>query len=431
MLGWEFPPLFSGGLGIATHGLVKELSNSVKISLIVPTTSEAMKVDNVNFIGLNRITLNDIALEREQFDLLLCHTELFEIPIPVSPYHWINKSVIVAEQYARKLSTEEGNEEKEAIHQIFSGNEIYGLNILSKVHLYAKLSEQIASRRNFDVIHAHDWVTSQAGVNIKQRTGKLFILHIHSLETDRSGHSARNAIYQLERTGMEEADKIIAVSQFTKDQIIEHYQIDPQKIDVVHNGIDPAETKRQSHPMKDKLVVFLGRLTNQKGPQFLIDTAEKVAAIYPRVKFVVAGTGDEFANSLETSAFKRLGNKFIFTGFLSKKQVNDLLSMADVYFMPSVSEPFGLTALEAIQYKVPSVISLQSGAAEVINSSLKADFWDTDKYANYIVALLKYQVLSQVLSNRALDELESLTWSHAARKVQDIYQGLLEAKINH
>mgnify|MGYP003412534975 CR=1 FL=1 len=153
---------------------------------------------------------------------------------------------------------------------------------------------------------------------------------------------------------MEEVDKIIAVSQFTKDQIIEHYQIDPQKIDVVHNGIDRAETQRISHPIKDKLVVFLGRLTNQKGPQFLIETAEKVAAIYPRVKFVVAGTGDEFVNSLETSAFKRLGNKFIFTGFLPKKQVNDLLSMAGVYFMPSVPEPFGLTALEVIQYEYPA-----------------------------------------------------------------------------
>lgn len=431
MLGWEFPPLFSGGLGIATHGLVKELSDSVEISLILPTASDAMRVENVKLIGLNRLNAAEITLERKQLNTLYCNTELFEIPISLSPYHWVNRSISITEQYLCRFSTEEHKVEKETIHRILSGDEIYGFNILQKVHLYAKLSEQIATIRNFDIIHAHDWVTSQAGINIKRKTGKLFILHIHSLETDRSGHSARNAIYQLEKTAMEEADKIIAVSQYTKDQIIEHYQIDRQKIAVVHNGIDPAVANRKTHPLKDKLVVFLGRLTSQKGPQFLIETAEKVASIYPRVKFIVAGTGDELTNSLEKSAYKRLGNKFIFTGFLPKKQANDLLSMADVYFMPSVSEPFGLTALEAIQYRVPSLLSLQSGAAEVIQSALKADFWDTDKFANYIVALLKYKILRQELSSQALGELNGLTWGHAARKVRDVYQRSIQANINH
>ena len=203
--------------------------------------------------------------------------------------------------------------------------------------------------------------------------------------------------------------------------IQEHYHVAAEKIEVVHNGIDPLHVQRKSHQLKDKLVVFLGRITNQKGPQFLLETAEKVVRVYPRVKFVVAGTGDQFAHLLETSAYKKIGGKFIFTGFLSKADVNELLSMADVYFMPSVSEPFGLTALEAAQYKIPSVISKQSGAAEVLSSSLKADFWDTDKYANYIYALLKYNVLSNTLSQQAEGELNNLTWAHAAKKINSIY----------
>jgi glycosyltransferase involved in cell wall biosynthesis len=309
----------------------------------------------------------------------------------------------------------------ESINEIFSGSEIYGANILYKVHLYALLAESIAADGNFDVIHAHDWVTYRAGMNIKRRTGKPLVLHVHALETDRAGHLTRNEIYQLEKSGFEAADKIIAVSQFTRNQLIEHYQVDGSKIYVVHNGIDPVLTTRKTHQLKDKLVVFLGRITHQKGPYFLVETAEKVARIYPRVKFVVAGTGDQFAEALESSAYKKLGRKFIFTGFLSKEKVDDLLSMADVYFMPSVSEPFGLTALEAAQHRVPSVISRQSGAAEVLQASLQADFWDTDKYANYIYALLKYHALSRELADQAHHELNSLTWDRAAEKVNMLY----------
>jgi glycosyltransferase involved in cell wall biosynthesis len=177
--------------------------------------------------------------------------------------------------------------------------------------------------------------------------------------------------------------------------------------------------------LRDKLVVFLGRLTHQKGPEFLLETAGKVCRVYPRVKFVVAGTGDQFAHLLETSAYRKLGSKFIFTGFLTKTKVDELLNMADVYFMPSVSEPFGLTALEAAQHHVPAVLSSQSGAAEVMKSSLQADFWDTDKYANYIHALLRYNALHHQLSESASDDLKKLTWEHAAEKIHAVYQQFL------
>jgi glycogen(starch) synthase len=425
MLGWEFPPLFSGGLGIATFGIVKALSQKTKITLIIPSSPEASILENVDVIGLNRITAEEIDLEKISFNLSIPNTEVHQVPVAVSPYHHTNDLVNESELRSSHLVNKR-NHSLQIINDIFSESEIYG-NIMTKVHLFAQLAEQIASRTTFDVIHAHDWITYPAAVNIKNQTGKPLILHVHALETDRAGHTVRNEIYEMERSALSIADAVIAVSHYTRDQLLEHYHIDPAKVHVVHNGIDPLPVVRKKHALKDKLVVFLGRLTNQKGPQFLLETAEKVVTVYPRVKFVVAGMGDQFAHLLETSAYKKIGDKFIFAGFLTKARVNELLSMADVYFMPSVSEPFGLTALEAAQYGVPGVLSAQSGAAEVLQSSLKADFWDTNKFANYIFALLKYNVLHDEIRKKAFLELKELTWDHTAGKISNLYTQLVKA----
>jgi glycogen synthase len=426
MLGWEFPPLFNGGLGVATYGIVKSLSKNTSIRLIVPSFRDASDLSNVNIIGLNKINGEELNIERLKHRLAFANTQLHELALSVSAYHYAN--IAFQEDETNETNsiefTRKTKHVTQKINDLFSDTEVYGRNIMYKVHMFSILAEEIAAVNDFDIIHAHDWVTFPAGVNIKKKSGKPLVLHVHSLETDRADHATRNEIYHLEKNALEEADRIIAVSQFTKDQIEEHYNIDPSKISVVHNGIDPINITRKQHQLKDKLVVFLGRITNQKGPDFLLETAEKVARVYPRVKFVVAGTGDLFAHLLESSAYKKLGSKFIFTGFLSKARVNELLSMADVYFMPSISEPFGLTALEAAQYKIPSVISTQSGAAEVLSSSLKADFWDTDKYANYIHALLKYNVLSKTLSDHADSELNGLTWMHTAQKITSVYATL-------
>ena len=426
MLGWEFPPLFSGGLGVATYGLVKALSPKTNIRLIIPRAPLSTDLDNVNVIGLNQLTAEEIDLERIQFSFSTLNTEVHQLPISISPYHFTNQWIEKHQRDSFNTSdTLASNQESlDQIHSIFSENEVYGWNVMHKVYLFSKLAEEIAADGKFDVVHAHDWVTFSAGVNIKHRTGKPLVLHVHSLETDRVGENARNEIYEIEKNGMETADKIVAVSQYTRQQIIRNYQINADKIDVVHNGIDPSETVRKQHKLKDKLVVFLGRITHQKGPHYLIETAEKLTRVYPRVKFLVAGMGDEFAHSLETAAYKKLGRHFIFAGFLSKSRVNELLTFADVYFMPSVSEPFGLTALEAAQHFVPSVISSQSGAAEVLKSSLQADYWDTDKYANYIYALLQYNALHQNLSHEAHEEIKGFTWQHAADKVCAIYNQL-------
>lgn len=424
MLGWEFPPLFSGGLGVATYGIVKSLSPKTQIKLIIPAVGTSSILSDINIIELNHITSDIINLERLQFSLSSTHAEVITLPIGVSPYHHINAEM-EREGFDAHDVLKQSRTSLDIVNDIFSNPELYGSNIMHKIYLFTKLAEEIASDGNFDVIHAHDWVTFSAGLAIKKRTGRPLVLHVHSLETDRAEHATRNEIYRLEKDAMIEADKVIAVSHYTRGQIIQHYQIDPSKISVVHNGIEPAKTARKPHLLRDKLVVFLGRITNQKGPQFLLETAEKVSRVYPRIKFIVAGTGDQFAHLLEDSAYRKIGSKFIFTGFLPKEKVNELFSMSDVYFMPSVSEPFGLSALEATQYNVPSVISNQSGASEVLKASLKADFWDTDKFANYIYALLNYNVLAKELSERARNELNSLTWDNAAERIKEVYHEVM------
>jgi len=423
MLGWEFPPLFSGGLGIATYGMVKAMSKRAKIRLVIPNSVPSNDLEDVSIQGLNKITLEEINLERLAYSLPALGADVSRIPITLSPYHFANQKI--SKSTINEFELLQANKgEVSDVHSIFQGEDAYA-NILQKIHLYTHLAAQLAADGDFDIIHAHDWVTYPGGVKIKAQSGKPLVLHVHALETDRSGEACRNGIYQLEKEAMDVADKIITVSEYTRQQVVQHYHIDPAKVGVVHNGIDPAPTIRKEHKLKDKLVVFLGRLTHQKGPEFLIETAEKVLRVYPRVKFIVAGTGDLFVHTLETSAYKNLGGKFIFAGFLSKAKVNELLSMADVYFMPSVSEPFGLSALEAVQFRVPGVISKQSGAAEVIKHTLQADFWDTDKYANYIHALLKYSALKTVLADNAQCELRGLTWEHATDKVLRIYDDVI------
>lgn len=419
MLGWEFPPFFSGGLGVATHGMVKALSPKVGIKLIVPNASRDVSFSNVNIIGLNTVRAQELNYETQKFAHINYTSEHFTLPLTISPYHHTNVEI---EKNKIDLYDDLLSEEKklEAIHATFSGD-MYGSDIHYKIKVYTKLVSQVAADRDFDLIHAHDWITFPAGVLLKKITQKPLLLHVHSLETDRAGENTRNEIYLLEKEAMTLADKVFSVSQYTKDQIVQHYGISPDKIYVVHNGIDPCLRVKEAHKLRDKFVVFLGRITHQKGPEFLLETAEKVSRVYPRVKFVVAGVGDQFAHLLETSAYKKLGSKFIFAGFLTKERVEDLLNMADVYFMPSVSEPFGLTALEAAQHHVAAVLSSQSGVAEVIRSSLKADFWDTDKYANYIHALLKYKALNQQLSRSANEELGGITWDHAAEKILKVY----------
>jgi hypothetical protein len=285
----------------------------------------------------------------------------------------------------------------------------------------------MALEMDFDVIHAHDWITYPAAVRIKEMTGKPLVVHVHSLETDRVGEKAKgdwNRVFEVELKGMQKADRVIPVSRYTQDCATEHYGIAEEKFYPVHNAIDPAETFRVPNLSGEKLVLFLGRVTFQKGPEFMVETAYKLLQVYPNVMFFVAGVGDMMDDLKKKVLERGIDHKFVFAGFLSKTNVRKILAQADVYFMPSVSEPFGLSALEAAQFDVPCVISRQSGVAEVLPNALNADFWDTETFANYIYGLLNYEGIRKDMVNRTRKDIAQLTWDDSARDVMEVYESI-------
>ena len=320
---------------------------------------------------------------------------------------------------------EEHHQDFKSYLDIFKSEEIYGWSLWEKMKVYNELVGVLAGSIDFDVIHCHDWVTFNAGKTVKDLYGKPLCLHVHALETDRVGTNARNEIYEIEHSAMKYADRVFPVSHYTKEQIVEHYGIVNNKIIPIHNAIDQKLIQRWKHKIPQRIVTFLGRITLQKGPQFLFETATKVIAKYPNVRFVIAGKGDQLMQLVNASARKHLSRYFIFTGFITREQVDALLAASDVYFMPSVSEPFGLTALEATRAKVPCVLTKQSGASEVLTSAFKADFWDTDLFAKHIISLLKNERLRQQKIDEATAELHQNNWYNAAAKIATEYFSIL------
>jgi glycosyltransferase involved in cell wall biosynthesis len=312
----------------------------------------------------------------------------------------------------------------------FTPNKItgrYGPNLFQEVLRYAKIAGDMAIEIPHDVIHAHDWMTILAGINAKQVSSKPLIFHIHALEIDRSGMDNINQqIFDIEKYGMQEADRVIAVSNYTKRLIMQHYHIPEKKIAVIHNGIDKSYGEKHNeyafkHP---KTVLFLGRITHQKGPYFFIEIAKKILSVRQDIQFVLAGTGNLLVEMIEKVACLHIGKNVHFTGFLDPKTVKKLFHFADVYVMPSVSEPFGISCLEALANDVPVVISKQSGAAEVLHDTLSADFWDVDEMAGKILALLDHKALRQELMHNITREMQNLTWDEAGNKIINIYREL-------
>lgn len=418
MLGWEFPPVLTGGLGTACYGLVKALSQYADVTLILPQADRLQILENVKIKGLNYYGIEgEQAIEEPDYsfdEYAKVHTvpAEFSNPYPVGIGFAEEAKALVA---------------PEAIRALYSTNEPYGQNIMQKVATYAEVVSKMALEMDFDVIHAHDWITYPAAVKIKEMTGKPLVVHIHSLETDRVGAKAKgdwNKVFEVERKGMEKADCIIPVSRYTQECAMEHYGIAAEKFYPVHNAIDPAETFRVPNLSGEKLVLFLGRVTFQKGPEFMVDTAFKLLQAYPNVMFFVAGIGDMMDELKQKVLERRIDHKFVFAGFLSKTNVTRILAQADVYFMPSVSEPFGLSALEAAQFDVPCVISRQSGVSEVLPNALNADFWDTEKFANYIYGLLNYEGIRADMVTKTRKDLAQLSWDDSAKDVLEVYQTL-------
>jgi glycosyltransferase involved in cell wall biosynthesis len=299
---------------------------------------------------------------------------------------------------------------------------------MDEIWKYATVAEVIAKNNSFDIIHAHDWLAYPAGIAAKKISGKPLVVHVHATDFDRSGGSVNPKVYAIEREGMEMADKIIAVSKLTKNIIVEKYGIPAEKIMVVYNAVEPVFEEEITFPEKginEKIVTFLGRITMQKGPEYFIEAASLVLKKMNNVRFVMAGSGDLMNNMVARIAELGISEKFHFTGFLKGSDVMQMLQLTDVFVMPSVSEPFGIVPLEAMQSKVPVVISKQSGVAEILENTVKIDFWDTHAMADAIYALLNYNALSEHFKEMGKNEVDNLRWIKSAKKVTEVYKDVL------
>ncbi|HOW31844.1 MAG TPA: glycosyltransferase family 4 protein, partial [Bacteroidales bacterium] len=363
MFGWEFPPHITGGLGTACFGMTKGLlKHGIEVLFVVPKAYGDESQEAVRLINASDVT---VKMREPVFQDYWNQITFMEIGSNLIPYVGpVEFEKMVAEDLR---TTEEKMSPVFAERFSFSGK--YGQDLMTEVSRYALIGATLASEQQFDIIHAHDWLTYPAGVAAKHVSGKPLVVHMHATEFDRSGENVNSNVYDIERKGMEEADRVITVSNLTRNIVIERYGINPDKVFTVHNAVEPiekAELANSEKHVKEKVVTFLGRITFQKGPEYFIEAAKKVLERDKNVRFVMAGTGDLMEKMIRRAAKLRIASNFHFTGFLKGENVDRMFAMSDVYVMPSVSEPFGISPLEAMRSNVPVVISKQSGVAEVL-----------------------------------------------------------------
>lgn len=412
MLGWEFPPFKSGGLGTACLGLTKGLSKQgVDITFVMPKAKGEISSSHVHLIVADRIGQT---AEKVSYG-----------DIKVKGITSLLKGYVDSQQYA-EIWYKTTQEQQKAVSE--SSDEVYGKNLFEEVGRFSQKASLIAQNENFDIIHAHDWMTYPAAIAAKRMTNKPLVVHIHATEMDRTAGHPDPIVFDLERQGFEQADMIIAVSEWTRQKVINHYNIPPEKVQVVHNGVEMynlSDTSKHTLGADDKIILFLGRLTIQKGPEHFLWAAKKVAEVEPNVKFVIAGSGDMQNRMVEEAVNLGISDKVIFTGFLSGADIDRAYRMADLYVMPSISEPFGITPLESMKNGTPTLISKQSGVSEVVKHCLKVDFWDIDQMANKMTSVIKYKDLQSTLSDEGLQEVQNITWDVSADKCINIYKDMI------
>jgi glycosyltransferase involved in cell wall biosynthesis len=423
MFGWEFPPHISGGLGTACYGLTKGLSSihNMEVIFVVPKMHGDETNGTVKLVGANRIPVVSSNVKVRGF---LKEMNLLEVGVKLIPY-------LSPEQYQKELSVNYAGlqqriktDDKGLLQ--FSGG--YGANLFQEIANYAIVASIIGGDMDFDIIHAHDWLTYPAGIAAKAISGKPLVIHVHATDFDRSGGNVNPAVYEIERQGMLVADRIITVSNLTRNIVIEKYGIDPSKVFTVYNAVEPVAIKENlkvDRPFDEKIVTFLGRITLQKGPEYFIEVAHKVLQKMDNVRFVMAGSGDMLHKMIARAAKLKIMDKFHFTGFLGGEDVYRMYYMSDVYVMPSISEPFGISPLEAMQSNVPVIISHQSGVAEILHHAIKVDFWDIEAMADAIYGILNYPALHKMFTSYGKSEVEGLKWENSAMKVKEVYDTVL------
>ncbi len=421
MFGWEFPPHISGGLGTACFGLTQGLRQKhAEITFVLPRLNTDSAESHVKLLGANKVSITNM---KERLRSLREDIKIFEIDSPIMPYLSKKEYTIVME----KIKNLKEQEKKQLdLTTELTGD--YGPDLMSEIIRYSAIAGALGETEDFDVIHAHDWMTFLAGLEAKKASGKPLIVHVHATEFDRSGDNVNQDVYDIERAGMEAADLVIAVSHYTKHILKHRYGIPEEKIRVVHNAVSKTKTIEQlkiHKPLDEKIVLFLGRITFQKGPDYFVEAAKKVIDSIPDVRFVMAGTGDMFNRMVDRVAELRIGKHFHFTGFLKGRDVEKMYALSDLYVMPSVSEPFGIAPLEAMLYDIPIIVSKQSGVAEILDHAIKVDFWDISKLADKIIHLLNNPNLAEDMVKENRIQLENIKWEIAAEKVISVYNELL------
>lgn len=413
MLGWEFPPHILGGLGTASFGLTRGMSNcgDIDITFVLPHPMGDEDKSFAQIIGADTTPVAWRNVSREYVESRIGHVMNPDL------YFALRDHIYADFNYMRlnDLGCIE-----------FSGR--YPDNLLEEINNYSIVAGVIARTIPCDIIHSHDWLTYPAGIHAKEVTGKPLVIHVHATDFDRSRGNVNPTVFGIEKEGMERADHIITVSNLSRRTVIDKYGINPGKVTTVHNAVVPLDQELLDIPKqenKDKVVTFLGRITMQKGPEYFVEAAAKVLEKDHNVRFVMAGSGDMMDAMIRLVAKRGISDRFHFTGFLRGKQVYEMLKASDVYIMPSVSEPFGISPLEAMQMGVPSIISKQSGCAEILNHVVKTDYWDIDAMADAIHAIISYPAMYESIRNEGIEEMKGITWEKAGAKVLDIYKSLI------
>ena len=414
MFGWEFPPHILGGLGTASYGLTKGMhaNGDMEISFVIPKPWGDEEKGFANIIGAcnTPVAWRDVSWDYVQ-------SRIGKVMDP--QLYFDLRDHIYADFNYMKLNDLGCIE--------FSGR--YPDNILEEINNYSIVAGVIARTVPCDIIHSHDWLTYPAGIHAKNITGKPLVIHVHATDFDRSRGNVNPTVFAIEKDGMNNADHIITVSNLTRRTVIEKYGIDPAKVTTVHNAVIPLSDELLNLPRRvgddEKVVTFLGRITMQKGPEYFVEAAAKVLRKNAKVRFVMAGSGDMMDDMIKLAAKRGIADRFHFTGFLKGKEVYEMLRDSDVYVMPSVSEPFGISPLEAMEMGVPSIISKQSGCAEILSNVIKTDYWDIDAMADAIHAITSYPALYHQLRQDGVEEIHGITWEKAGKKVIDIYKSLI------
>ncbi len=437
MLGWEFPPFISGGLGTACFGLTRGLDQlGTEVTFVLPRAVDESLSSHVELV-----TPSSEAGARPGTSFVMpasfAHIRFRTVEATLRPYVSPGLDDDDDEATTGKAAKRKANarlKPRKPVRVISAGGQSgpgghYEGDLFAEVQRYAGLACDVAAEEDFDVIHAHDWMTYLAGVAVADLTGKPLVVHVHSTEFDRSGVHVNQRVYDIERAGMHRADRVITVSHLTRSIVLQHYGVDPRKVEVVYNAIDDdgREEGRVLPPIAhdEKIVLFLGRITMQKGPEYFLAAAKRVLEVMENVRFIMAGSGDMIRRMIELANEMGIGHKVLFTGFLRGDDVRRVYRMADLYVMPSVSEPFGIAPLEALANDVPVLISKQSGVSEILRHALKVDFWDVDEMANKIVAVLRHPPLQATLRDHGSIEVRGLSWVDSARNCLRVYEAAL------